>query len=94
MLSKTLENGEPWKLMKMTIAENKKGCIEATYSFECTELSKHNDVKFQLVVDRVAKGIIGLQYVPTDMMVAEIYTKNMKRVKFSKLMKFRKALRE
>lgn len=51
------------KLMKIVIAEDIQGCLKAAYNLVCTELSNHVDGKYQLVVDRVLKGDVEVQYI-------------------------------
>lgn len=75
VLGKTLENGEIENLIKISTAEDNKGFIPEAYSSVCTELLKCIDVKYQLVVVEASRGIIRSPYVPTDMMVADIFTK-------------------
>lgn len=69
---------EIWeKLMKVWNAEDKQECIISAYSLVCTDLSKHVEVKSQVMVDNVPNGSMGLQYVLTDAMMADILTKNL-----------------
>lgn len=44
-------------------------------------------MKYRLLVDHVEKGDVGLQYVPTNEMLADMFPKNLKRSKLQELMK-------
>lgn len=50
-------------------------------------LSNHVGVIHQVVRDHVSNGNIILQYVSTNLLKADIFTKNLHRVKFTQLMK-------
>lgn len=73
--------------MKIVIAEGNQRCIKAAYNPVRTELSNHMDFQYQLVVVHVLKRDMEIQYVPTDLVIADNFTKKLKRVTFSQLMK-------
>lgn len=56
----------------------------------CTDLSNNVDVKYKLVVDSVGKRCIGLHFIPTEIMITDIITKNLKHVKLAQLIRLTK----
>lgn len=54
--------------------EDNAGCINMAKNFECKR-SRHIDIKYHFIREFVAKGILKIQYVPTDKQVADILTK-------------------
>ena len=49
--------------------------------------SKHIDIKYHFIRSEINSGIISLEYTPTDMNVADIFTKPMTKVKLDKFSK-------
>ena len=47
--------------------------------------SKHIDIKFHFVREKIASNIIGLKYCKSENMVADILTKGLGRTKFEEL---------
>ena len=45
--------------------------------------SKHIDVRYKLISEKLKDGFLNIQYCPSDKQVAEIFTKPLKNVKFS-----------
>lgn len=88
VLGKTLKTGKFEKLMKITLADNENGCMEAAHCSMCTEHSQHTDVTYCLLVDKLTKRINWGYYVRTDMMAADISTKSLRQEKLPKLMEF------
>lgn len=62
-------------------------CIRAAYNPFSTDLSKHVDVKYQHVVDRLSKRDVDVQYVPKDLMKASSFSEILTCVKLSQLTK-------
>lgn len=71
--------------MKILITKDNQGCITAPYNPLSTDLSRHVKVQYQLVVDIVENGSVVLHYIQTDVMIANIFTKNLKPAKFAQL---------
>ena len=44
--------------------------------------SKHIDIRYHFIRDMVQKGVVELQYIPTDDQTADVLTKPLPRVKF------------
>ena len=44
--------------------------------------SKHIEIKYHFIRDKVQKGAIQLQYIPTDEQLADIFTKPLEKGKF------------
>lgn len=74
------------KTFEVSIAEDNNGCISEAYNPVNSELSKHIDSRYKLLVDNVHKGMVQLHYVQNDMMVADLLTKNLVRAKFWQLL--------
>jgi hypothetical protein len=49
------------------------------------ERSKHNEIKYNFIRDKVQEGEVKLQYIPTDEQKAGILTKPLSRIKFAYL---------
>ena len=59
----------------VTIGVDNQGCIAISEQDRLSERSKHIDLKFHFVKDHVKEGTIVLEYIPTDLMAADILTK-------------------
>lgn len=46
---------------------------------------KHVYVKYHFLIDHVEKGDVDLHYAQTDKMIADMFARNLKRVKFCEL---------
>ena len=44
--------------------------------------SKHIEIKYHYIRDMVQRGVVKLQYVPTEEQVVDVLTKPLSRVKF------------
>lgn len=75
------------RLMSTMTADNNQRSMNEAYSFVNTELSKQVKAEYLPVVNHVLTGCIELQYAPTDVIIANIFTFNFKQVKFTRLMK-------
>jgi hypothetical protein len=49
------------------------------------ERSKHIEIKYYFIRDKVQEGEMKLQYIPTDELTADILTKPLSRIKFAYL---------
>jgi hypothetical protein len=47
------------------------------------EQSKHIEIKYYLILDKVREGEVNLQYIPTDEQTTDILTKPLSRIKFA-----------
>lgn len=77
-----LIKGEAHDIFNITLGEDNMGCIRDAQTPVISDLSKHVDIKYQFLVDHVRRGNVKLQFVPTNEMLADILTKNLKKVKF------------
>lgn len=74
------------KLQEPTIIfEDNQSCIKLVDSEKFSKRTKHVDTKYHFVRDLKNKNIIKLSYCPTDEMQADLLTKPLTHVKFSKL---------
>lgn len=74
------------KLLNVSIDEDKRSCISNAYNYISSDLSKHVNVKYQLLADQVTNGNVSLNYVPTKAMVEEVFIKISIRTNLAKLM--------
>lgn len=81
--------GLPGETFGIVIGEDNQGCISLSEDRIVNNKSKHIDVRYQLIMDNVRKGIIKIVYVGTTEMVADIMTKALH---FSLFQRFRKML--
>lgn len=66
--------------------EDNQSCVHISNTLE-TKRTKHIDVKFHFVKDLVSKGKFLLKYVPTEHQTADVLTKALNVVKFTKFRK-------
>jgi hypothetical protein len=66
-----------------TLHCDNQGAIELSKNARFHARTKHIDVHFHFVRQAINKGHIKVKYIPTDDMVADIFTKSLARVKFS-----------
>jgi len=57
-------------------------CIKLSENPVFHDRSKHIDIRYHFIRDCVQRGIVQLQYIPTDEQVAEILTKALGKAKF------------
>lgn len=69
------------KLQKTLIGEHSCVLLSDAYSRTSLDLSKHIDVKYQVLVDSVTIQTVSLHYVLTKAMVTDIFTKILERSK-------------
>ena len=65
----------------ITISEDNQGCNAVVKNELVNGRTKHIDVKVQMVMDNVRRGIVKLEYLATSEMTADIFTKSLPRVK-------------
>lgn len=58
-------------ISSLLIKEENQGCFSVAKNDTVNDRSKHIDVKYQMIMDNVKKGIMKLEYVPTDEMLAD-----------------------
>ena len=66
------------------IFEDNQGAVSLSKGSKITPRTKHIDIKFQHVRSLVAKGVIDVKYVETDLQRTDILTKSLGAVKFLK----------
>lgn len=76
------EKSEVERFFKIRIAEDDTGYLQDIHNPVVSKFSKHVDIKYQFMVDHVLKGIIDVCFLPTDSMMADMMTQNLKRIKF------------
>ena len=54
----------------------------------CTDNSRHIDIRYSFVTDRVNKKEVSIQYCPTNIMLADFFTKPLQGELFRKLRDF------
>jgi hypothetical protein len=80
-----LELNEGEERMPMTIMEDNQGCIKFARDAIHNDRSKHIDVRYFFVKERVESNYIKLLYCPTNDMVADLFTKPLGPILFSRL---------
>jgi hypothetical protein len=60
-----------------------KSCIRLSEHHMFHERSKHIEIKYYFIRDKVQEGEVKLEYIPTDEQTADILTKPLSRIKFS-----------
>ena len=66
------------------IGEDNQSCIKMCHNPVMHKRSKHIDTKLHFIRERVENGEVGIHYIPTDSMTADIQTKSLPRVKVEK----------
>lgn len=69
----------------ITIFEDNQSCIKLVEGDRIERRSKHIDTKFFFVRDLQKKGIIRMEYCPTESMLADVLTKPLQRIRLEKL---------
>lgn len=54
-----------------------KGAIDLAKNNNCSAKTKHIDIKLKFVHDEIEKGLISLNHVPTNDMLADVLTKTL-----------------
>ena len=55
--------------------------LHIAHNAVCSELTRHIDVRYHHIRERVERGEVAFRYVPTDKQVADMFTKPMSVVK-------------
>ena len=71
----------------IVLNEDNQAAIKLAKNSIMSDRSKHIDVRYHWIREQVAAGTVTLQYCPTDMMVADIFTKPLQRLLHSKFLK-------
>ena len=70
-----------------TIYEDNQGCIALAKNPVFHSRTKHIDIKFHFLREKVEEGVIALEYKPTDKMIADGLTKALGRIKHAAFIK-------
>ena len=57
-------------------------CVQMSVNLVFHDKSKHIEIRYHFIRDMVQKGVVELQYIPTDDRTADVLTKPLPRVKF------------
>jgi hypothetical protein len=57
-------------------------CIKLSKNSMFHDGSKHIEIKYHFIMDKVQKGVVQLQYIPTDEQLVDIFTKPLAKGKF------------
>ena len=66
------------------IGEDNQSCIKMCHNPVMHKRSKHIDTKLHFMRERVENGEVGIHYIPTEDMTADILTKSLPRIKVEK----------
>lgn len=66
----------------ITIYEDNQGCISIANNATCNKRTKHIDVKYHLIRERIVANEIVVSYIPTEHQDADSFTKALPRIKF------------
>jgi hypothetical protein len=69
----------------IVLYQDNQGCIKVTVNPEFHKRTKHIDVRYHYVRQKVKEGVIRLTYVHTKANVADIFTKAMPKIDFERL---------
>ena len=69
------------------IYEDNQGCIALAKNPVFHARTKHIDIKYHFLREKVEEGVIELEYMPTDKMVADGLTKSLGRIKHASFIK-------
>ena len=71
--------------LPVTLFEDNQAAISIAENPQNHPKTKHIGIKYHYIRDLVSKNVISLEYCPTDMMLADIFTKSLSPEKFVKL---------
>ena len=66
------------------IGEDNQSCIKMCHNPVMHKRSKHIDTKFHFIRERVKNKELGINYIPTEDMAADVLTKSLPRIKVEK----------
>lgn len=67
------------------IYEDNQGCIALSKNAAHHNRTKHIDIKYHFIREKIANNIIKLIYIPTNENIADLFTKGLNRLKFEEL---------
>jgi hypothetical protein len=70
------------ELESMVIHYDNESCIKLSENPMFHDKSKHIEIIYHFIIDKVLKGAVKLQYIPTNEQLAEILTKTLVKGKF------------
>ena len=88
-LKKLLQDVNVRSEKSLVIYEDNQGAIELSKNAKFHNRTKHIDIAFHFIREKVGNGSIDVKYCPTDQMLADIMTKSLSKEKF---IKFREQL--
>ncbi|XP_046861998.1 secreted RxLR effector protein 161-like [Xenia sp. Carnegie-2017] len=88
-LKKLLQDVNVRSEKSLVIYEDNQGAIELSKNAKFPNRTKHIDIAFHFIREKVGNGSIDAKYCPTDQMLADIMTKSLSKEKF---IKFRELL--
>lgn len=71
----------------IVIHEDNNGCIAIANNPTDHKRSKHIDVKYHFTREKIEQKVIILQYIPTGQQLADVFTKPLPEVQFTKFRK-------
>ena len=78
------------EIVENTVYQDNKSAIlmEKNGRLSCTGRSRHINVRYFFIKDRIDKGEVKVEYLPTDLMVADYFTKPLNGAKFKMFREF------
>ncbi len=67
------------------IFEDNQACIAMSKNPECHDRSKHIAIRYHFLREQVERGEIALQYVSTNLQLADLFTKGLPKPQFQRL---------
>ena len=64
------------------IHHDNQSCVKMSVNLVFHDKSKNIEIQYHFIHDMVHKGVVELQYIPTDDQTADVLTKPLPRVKF------------
>ena len=61
---------------------NNQSCVKLSENLVFHDKSKHIEIKYHYIRDMVQRGVVKLQYVVMDELIADVFTEPLARVKF------------
>lgn len=83
---RVVEKSEEERMVKTRIGKDDMECLRDVHSPFVSRLSKHVAIERQFMVDHVLKGNVDEYIVPTDCMMPDMMTMNVKRIEFDETM--------
>ena len=67
--------------------EDNNGCVKIANNLGSHKLAKHIDIKYHFAKERVGDKSVRVEYISTENQVADVFTKPLGPIKFSRLRK-------